>query len=153
MAVGRRTIGAIIGGAGSLVCGASSLVRWYADDPPRVLSSTQLVRAGEADEAAGFWTSMAAPLVIVAVLGLLGALMRSRLLVGLAWMGGVATAALWGLMRLIGVVVGAGPADLDIGFGVWLCVVGLLAMLVGVVVMGPPREEVEAPLSMFDDDE
>ena len=153
MRLGRRSIGAIIGGTGAFVCAVSAYVSWYNGHAPVELTITQLVRTGEVGAPSTYWTSLAAPLAILGAVGVLGALIRSRFVLGLAWMGGLATLTLWGLMRFIGAATDRAPAATDIGAGVWVSVVGLVAILVGIIVIGPRREEIEAPLSMFDDDD
>lgn len=153
MELGRRSIGAIIGGAGAFVCAVSAYTGWYNGLAPVNLTITQLVRTGEAGAPSTYWTALAAPLTVLGAVGILGALIRSRFVLGLAWMGGFATLTLWGIMRFIGAATDRAPAATDIGVGVWLSVAGLVAILVGIIVMGPRHEEIEAPLSMFDDDD
>lgn len=150
--LGRRTTGAIIAAAGSLLCAISAYVSWYGDRAPYELPIRHLASTGAPGLADGYWTSVAAPLAVVAVAGALGALARFRFLIGLAWMIGVATLVLWGLMRAIGSATDSAPAGVDVGTGVWVCAIGLVALVVGIVVMGPRKEEVDAPLSMFGDD-
>ncbi|PSL03740.1 hypothetical protein CLV30_107221 [Haloactinopolyspora alba] len=152
MRLGRRTIGAITGAAATLVCAGSAYVRWYDGRAPHELPITQLVRAGEDGVASGYWESVAAPLAVLGAVGVLGGLVRSRLLLGLAWLTGVATIALWWIMRLIGQATDQAPPDATLDYGRWLCVGGLVLLLIGIAVMGPRREEVEAPLSVFDDE-
>jgi hypothetical protein len=151
--LGRRTTGAIVAAAGSLLCAISAYVAWYDGRAPHELPIRHLASTGEPGVAGGYWTSVAAPLAVVAVLGALGALARFRFLLVLAWMIGVATLVLWGLMRAIGNVTDDAPGGIDAGTGVWVCAFGLLVILVGIVVMGPRKEEVDAPLSMFGDDD
>ncbi|WP_298323305.1 hypothetical protein [Haloactinopolyspora sp.] len=153
MSLGRRWVGAIIGGAGAFVCAVSAYVSWFGGHAPVDLTIAQLVRTGEAGAPSSYWTSLAAPLAILGALGVLGALIRSRFVLGLTWLGGFTVLALWGIMRFIGAATDSAPADSDVGFGVWLCVAGVLAVLVGIIVMGPRREEIEAPLSVFGDDD
>lgn len=148
----RRAIGAIIAAAGSVLCAGSAYLSWYGDRAPRELPIRHLVETGPPAMAAGYWASVAAPLAVVGALGAFGALVRFRLLIGLGWMIGVATVVLWGLMRAIGDATDNAPAWADVRYGVWVCVAGLVTLLVGVAVMGPRREEVDAPLSMFDGD-
>ncbi|TDD98254.1 hypothetical protein [Jiangella asiatica] len=148
----RRAIGAIIAAGGSLLCAVSAYLSWYGDRAPFELPIRHLVETGTPAAAAGYWTSVAAPLAVVGGLGALGALVRFRLLIGLGWMIGVATLVLWGLMRAIGDATDNAPAWGDVRYGVWVCVAGLVALMVGIAVMGPRREEVDAPLSMFDGD-
>lgn len=150
--LGRRSTGAILAAAGSLLCALSAYVAWFGDRAPYELPIRHLASTGAPGAASGFWASMAAPLVVVAALGALGALVRFRFLLGLAWMIGVATLVLWGLMRAIGNATDSAPAGVGVGSGVWVGAVGLLVIVVGIVVMGPRKEEVDAPLSMFGDD-
>ncbi|WP_116951482.1 hypothetical protein [Jiangella endophytica] len=149
--LGRRSTGALIAGVGSLLCALSAYLAWYGDRAPHDLPIRHLAETGAPGLASGYWTSVAAPLAVVGALGALGALLRFRFLLGLAWMVGVATLALWGLMRAIGNATDNAPSGVGVGSGVWMCAIGLLAIVVGIVVMGPRREEVDAPLSMFGD--
>ncbi|RIQ32156.1 hypothetical protein [Jiangella rhizosphaerae] len=150
--LGRRATGSIIAGVGSLLCALSAYIAWFDGRAPHDLPIRHLAETGAPGLATGYWTSVAAPLAVVGALGALGALIRFRFLLGLAWMVGVATLALWGLMRAIGTATDNAPAGVGAGAGVWVCAAGLLAILVGIVVMGPRKEEVDAPLSMFGDD-
>ncbi|PZF81077.1 hypothetical protein [Jiangella anatolica] len=151
--LGRRAIGALIAGAGSLLCALSAYLSWYGGRAPHDLPIRHLASTGAPGLADGYWTSVAAPLAVVGALGILGALVRFRFLLVLAWMVGVATLVLWGLMRVIGDATDATTGGVDAGSGVWVCAFGVLALLVGIIVMGPRKEEVDAPLSMFGDDE
>jgi peptidoglycan/LPS O-acetylase OafA/YrhL len=112
-----------------------------------------LVQATATGEASTYWTSMAAPLAVLGILGVLGALLRFRLLLGFAWMTGVAVTVLWILMRVISSATSQSSESADLRYGVWVCVAGLVIIMVGIAVMGPRREEIEAPLSVFDDDD
>lgn len=150
--LGRRATGAIIAGVGSLLCAISAYVAWFGDRAPHDLPIRHMAETGAPGLASGYWTSVAAPLAVVGALGALGALTRFRFLLGLAWMVGVATLALWGLMRAVGNATGNAPVGVGVGAGVWVCAAGLLAIVIGIVVMGPRKEEVDAPLSMFGDD-
>ncbi|MBB5790908.1 hypothetical protein [Jiangella mangrovi] len=150
--LGRRTTGAIVAAAGALLCALSAYVAWYGDRAPYELPIRHLASTGAPGAASGYWASVAAPLAVVAAACALGALVRFRFLMGLAWMIGVATLVLWGLMRAIGNATDSTGSGVGVGSGVWVCAVGLLLILVGIVVMGPRKEEVDAPLSMFGDD-
>lgn len=151
--LGRRTIGALITGVGSLLCALSAYLAWFGGRAPHDLPIRHLAETGAPGPASGYWVSVAAPLAVVGALGVLGALLRFRFLLVLAWMVGVATLALWGLMRAIGNATDSAPAGMSAGSGVWACAVGLVALVIGIIVMGPRREEVDAPLSMFGDDD
>lgn len=151
--LGRRTTGAIIAAAGALLCAISAYVSWYGDRAPYELPLRHLASTGAPGAVSGFWASVAAPLIVVAGLGALGALVRFRFVLGLAWMVGVATLVLWGLMRAIGTATESAPAGVSTGNGVWVCVAGLVLIIVGIMVLGPRKEEVDAPLSMFEDDD
>lgn len=150
--LGRRGIGAMIAGVGGLLCFVSGFLSWYGAAAPYEMPIRELVQASATGSATSYWGSVAAPLAILGAMGMLGALLRSRLLLGLAWLIGVATLVLWGLMRAIANATDQPPASADVRFGLWACVAGLLIVLLGIAVMGPRREEVDASLSMFDDD-
>lgn len=151
--LGRRQIGAIIAAFGALLCAVSAYLSWVGSEAPYELSIRHLVQANATGVADSYWSSVAAPIAGVALVAVLGALVRLRLLLGIAWMAGVTTLVLWFLMRTIGDATDDVAAASQTGIGVWACALGLLAILVATVVMGPRREEIDAPLSMFDDDD
>jgi hypothetical protein len=82
-----------------------------------------------------YWTSVAAPLAVAGVVGVIGLLLRSRLVLSVAGLIGLATLALWIVMTAIDL----SPDDLqaaDYQAGVWICAAGLVIMLIGIVGMG-----------------
>lgn len=150
--IGRRAVGALMGGVGALLAAASAALAWYGDSAPHELPLRHLVQTGQVAEAATLWSSMAAPLMAAGALGLAGAAARSRVVLGLAWMAVSAMLALWGATRAIGDLAGRAPDSAEIRHGFWTCAVAAAVIVVGIAVMGPRREEIEAPLSMFDAD-
>lgn len=134
---------------GALTVSSSAYASWYLGEDPRNWPLQQLFQASPAGTATAFWGSMAAPLALVGVLGLLGALLRFRFILGLGWLLGTATIVLWAVMRTID---GDWQAS-ELESGAWMCVVGLVVLLGGIVAMGPRNDDdVEAPLSVFEGD-
>ena len=92
----------------------------------------------EVSGAAGsYWTSMAGPLALAGVIGVIGGLLRSRLVITLAGVVGLATLVLWILLQAIDL----SPQDLrasDYEVGLWVCVASLVVLAGGVLLMGSP---------------
>lgn len=138
----------MIGAIGALIVAGSAYLTWFGGQSPNEIPLAQLVQAGDAGSTSEYWGSIAAALGAVGILGPLGALLQSRFVMGLAWLVGVGTVGLLWLMLMIGDRIGPD----DPGIGVMLCLGGLLVLLIGLVVMGPRRDAVDAPLSVFDGD-
>lgn len=144
----RRVVGALVGAIGALVVAGSAYLTWYGGQQPNEIPLAQLIQGGDAGTTSDYWGSIAAALGVVGILGPLGALLRSRFLLGLGWLIGAGTVGLLWVMLTIGDRMG--PDDPE--RGVLVCLGGLLVLLIGILVMGPRREAVEAPLSVFDGD-
>jgi hypothetical protein len=141
-------VGGVIGAVGALVVAASAFLVWYAGREPTEIPLAQLIQNDDAGTTSEFWGSIAAALGVVGILGPLGALLRSRFLLALGWLIGAFTVGMLWLMLTIGDVMRPGDPDR----GVLVCLAGLAVVLIGILVMGPRRDEVEAPLSVFDGD-
>ncbi|WP_166350284.1 hypothetical protein [Phytoactinopolyspora limicola] len=144
----RRWIGAGIALLGALTVSISVYPAWYGDEGPQDWPLQQLFQASPAGTATAYWGSVAAPLAVVGALGLLGAVLRFRFILGLAWLIGAVTFVLWTVMRMID----GNWQTSELSGGVWLCIIGLVVLLGGILGMGPREEGVEAPLSVFDGD-
>ncbi|NEE01408.1 hypothetical protein [Phytoactinopolyspora halotolerans] len=144
----RRGVGAGIAALGALTVTASVYPTWYTNEGPRDWPLAQLFQASPAGEATAYWGSVAAPLAVVGALGVLGAVLRFRFILGLGWLLGAASFTLWAIMRAIDSSWQVGELEA----GAWLCLAGLAVLLIGIVAMGPRAEEVEAPLSVFEGD-
>jgi len=146
--VNRRVVGALVGAIGALVVAGSTFMTWFGGRQPDEIPLAQLIQGSNAGSTSDFWGSIAAALGIVGAVGLLGTLLRSRFLLALGWLVGAATVGLLWVM----LTIGDHMTDDDPGGGVWLSIAGLAVLLIGLVVMGPRRDAVEAPLSVFDGD-
>jgi uncharacterized membrane protein YhaH (DUF805 family) len=95
------------------------------------------------EAASSYWTSVAVPLAVVTLLAVIGAVLRSRIMLGAAWLVGMATVVLWLVMRRLVDMTDLGLGDLESGF--WVALLGLAVMLIGITGMGPrpAREEAE----------
>ena len=138
-----------MGALGALGVTASAYLDWLDDVMPTEMPLERLFQTEISGTASSYWTSVAAPLALVGVVGIIGALMRSRLVLTVAGLIGVATLALWIIMQALDL----SPEDLepsDYQSGVWVCVAGLVVLFIGVLGMGgPEREEpvVEEPVA------
>lgn len=132
----RRTAGAIVGALGALAVTASAYLDWYEDETPQDMPLERLFQTEVSGGADNYWTSVAAPLAVVGIVGVIGLLLRSRLVLGVAGLIGLATLVLWITMTAIEL----SPRDLeatDYQAGVWICAGGLVILLIGIIGMGP----------------
>lgn len=139
----QRTIGALIGAIGALGVAASAYLDWFAGHMPTEIPLERLFATDVSGTAGSYWTSMAAPLALAGVVGVIGGLLRSRLTLVLAGLLGFATLVLWVLLQAIDLA----PEDLHAGdyqAGVWVCVASLVVLAGGVLLMGS-RRRVESP--------
>lgn len=138
----RRTAGAVVAALGAAGVAASAYLEWFDDQTPRDMPFERLFQTEISGDASSYWTSVAAPLAIVGVIGLIGLLLRSRLVFTVAGLVGLATLVLWIIMTAIDL----SPNDLeaaDYQPGVWVCAASLVILLIGIIGMGRryPREE------------
>lgn len=147
----RRIGGAILALAGAVGVTLSAYLDWIPSRAPQDMPLDQLVDSTLVGDASSYWTSIAVPLAAVTVLAALGAILRSRSVLWLAWLVGLATVVLWLIMRLTDDTIDVGIGDLESGF--WVCLIGLLVMLLGISAMGPrPAATADEPLSVLDQD-
>ena len=73
----HRTLGALIGAVGALGVAASAYLDWFAGQMPTEIPLQRLFDTEVSGTAGGYWTSMAAPLALAGVIGVLGAVLRS----------------------------------------------------------------------------
>ena len=124
-----------MGALGALGVTASAYLDWLDDVMPTEMPLERLFQTEVSGTASSYWTSVAAPLALVGVVGVIGALMRSRLVLTVAGLIGIATLALWIVMQALDM----SPEDLepsDYQSGVWVCVAGLVVLFIGVLSMG-----------------
>jgi hypothetical protein len=147
----RRIGGAVLALAGAVVVTLSAYLDWLPSRAPQDMPLDQLVETTLVGEASSYWTSIAVPLAAVTVLAALGAILQSRAVLWLAWLVGLAAAALWLIMRAADDTNAFSIGDLESGF--WVCLIGLLVMLLGISSMGAkPVETAEEQLSVMDQD-
>ena len=70
----HRTLGALIGAVGALGVAASAYLDWFAGQMPTEIPLQRLFDTEVSGTAGAYWTSMAAPLALAGVIGVLGAL-------------------------------------------------------------------------------
>jgi hypothetical protein len=134
----RRISAAVVAVVGAVGVTASAYLDWYSG---RTAKDTPLERLFQTDITSGtassYWNSVALPLAIVAVLGVVGAVLLSRFILGLGWLIGVATLVLWIVMQANDDAVDFSVSDLQAG--PWVCAAALLVMLVGIGAMTRPE--------------
>jgi hypothetical protein len=146
----RRTLGALVAGVGALGVAASAYLDWYAGQMPTEIPLRRLFDTEVAGAAGSYWTSLATPLALVGVIGVLGGLVRSRLVITIAGVLGLATLVLWVLLQAIDLA----PEDLhasDYQAGLWVCVAGLVVLAGGVLLMGGSRPAEPPPAPVPDE--
>ena len=141
----QRAGGAVLAAVGALGVSASAYLYWFDGREATDIPVERLFQTDVSGTASSYWTSVAIALALVTVLGVVGAILQSRLVLVLGWLIGVATLALWVVMQAIDNV------DDDLDFtandaqaGAWACAVALLVMLIGIVAMGPRDRPVAA---------
>jgi hypothetical protein len=142
----RRTLGALIGTIGALGVAASAYLDWFAGRMPTEIPLERLFATDVSGIAGSYWTSMAAPLALAGIIGVVGGLLRSRLTLALAGLLGFATLVLWVLLQAIDMA----PEDLqatDYEVGLWVCVASLIVLAGGVLLMGGRGRDESAPAS------
>ena len=140
----RRTVGAVVGAMGALGVTSSAYLDWFAGQMPTEIPLQRLIGTDVSGGAGSYWTSMAAPLALAGVIGVLGGLLRSRLVIVLAGLLGLATLVLWVLTQAIAL----SPEELhasDYEAGVWVCVGSLVVLTCGVLLMGGARRRRSTP--------
>lgn len=146
-----RPRAAVLATIGTVAVAASAYFDWMGNRSP-VSEPLQelLLQPDTADTASSYWMSMAAPLVVVGAVGLVGALLLSRVVLWLALLLGLATVALWAT----GVVSDAAPGELtvaDVQPGAWISAGGLLLLLLGAAALRRRSSEDEDELDEDDD--
>ena len=139
-----RTLGALIGAVGALGVAASAYLDWFAGQMPTEIPLDRLFSTDVSGSASSYWTSMAAPLALAGVIGVLGAVRRSRLAIAVAGLLGLATLVLWVLMQ----AVDLSPEELqasDYEAGLWVCVGSLVVLTGGVLLMGGSSRDQSPP--------
>ena len=134
----QRAGGAVLAAIGAIGVTASAYLYWFDGREATDIPVERLIQTDVSGTASSYWTSVAIALAAVAVLGVVGAILQSRLLLVIGWLVGVATLALFVVMQAVD------NADDDLGFtanhlqaGAWACAVALIVMLIGIVIMGP----------------
>lgn len=148
---GRRATGAFLALIGALAVGASAYLDWLEAHKPTEMPYDRLWN-NDADAllevTSDYWDSIAVPLVAATALGVFGAVLRSRLILVLAFLIGLATAALF--LVFTGWASGDAGTDMDAGdfkVGYWVCIGGLVVLLLGLASMGRRRKApVEDPV-------
>lgn len=135
----RAAVLATIGAAG---IGASAYFIWLVNRSPELIPLRKLLFVGEVTgDAPSYWQSMAAPLVVVSAIALIGALALSRLLLLIGFLLGLTTVGLWVVTDLLEV---EGGISLDkLGAGIWVNLGALIALLIGLIALRQRSEDDE----------
>lgn len=137
----RRIAGATIAVIGAIGVTASAYLNWIDErapwSEPQDMPISSLFETSLAETSSSYWTSVAIPLAVVTLLAVLAAIVRSRIVLVVAFVVGLATAAVWTLMRLLDDTTDFAFDDLESGF--WVCLLGLAVMLIGIISMGNKR--------------
>jgi hypothetical protein len=122
-----RPAAAVLALLGSLGIGFSAYLDWLDSRAPDEIPIRLLID-DITGEAPSYWRSLALPLVIASVLGILGVVLRSRRVLALAFIAGLGT-FVWWIVR---------EADLrdeldvsDFEAGAWVLVGSAVALLIG----------------------
>lgn len=120
-----RPIAAVLAFLASLGIGFSAYLDWLDDRAPRDIPIRRLI-----DDVGGtapsYWRSLALPIAIASVVGVLGVLLRSRGLLAVAFLGAAGTFGWW-LLREADL-----RDDLEVGdfqVGVWVLLGSLVVLL------------------------
>ena len=138
----RRVAGGFLALLGAVGVTASAYLNWFDDRTPETVPIDRLFQSGVTEEASSYWTSVALPLAIVTLLAVIGLVLRSRLILVVGWLIGVATLVLFVVQQA------NDDADFSVGdlqAGAWVALAGLIVMLLGLASMGGrPKPEPEA---------
>ncbi|WP_020575729.1 hypothetical protein [Actinopolymorpha alba] len=140
---GVRPRAAVLATIGALAVAGSAYFDWLSNRSPRgVQLERLLMQPDSVDTASSYWLSMAAPLAVAGAIGVLGALVLSRVVLWLAFLVELATLALW----VTTVAFDAAPGQLSIGDlqpGAWISAGGLVLLLIGAIALRPRSTEDE----------
>jgi hypothetical protein len=131
----RAAVLSTIGAAG---IGASAYFVWLSSRTPEQIPLRKLLFVGDVTgNAASYWESMAAPLVVISALCLIGALALSRLVMLIGLLLGLTTVGLWVATDLLDVEGGLqlGSIGRTVGLGAWVCLGALIVLLIGLVAL------------------
>ncbi|MBD0292430.1 MAG: hypothetical protein ICV70_02500 [Jiangellaceae bacterium] len=130
----RRINSTLLTALGAVGVAVSAYLNWFDGRPPTQIPLARLLQTQVTGNAASYWTSMAAPLALAGLLGLAGAVLRSRLAIAIAGLAGLGTLVCWVLMQALDLSPdNLGAADYEIGL--WICVGSLGLLLVGLLGM------------------
>ncbi|HEY6740476.1 MAG TPA: hypothetical protein VI076_16655 [Actinopolymorphaceae bacterium] len=145
-----RPRAAVLATIGSVGVAAGAYFAWTGGRLAQEVPLRKLLFVDVSGDAPSYWMSMAAPLAVVAGLGVLGALLLSRVVLLIAFLLGAATVGLWSATDL----VESGSVTLgSIGLGAWITVGALLLTLISLIALRTRGDEDEDDLDPEDDDE
>lgn len=135
----QRAGGAVLAVIGALGVTASAYLDWFRSRDATDIPLERLFQTDVSDGASSYWNSLALPLAVVTVVGVLGALMVSRFILVIGWLIGVATLVLFIVMQSNDDAFPLGVGDLQAG--VWVCGAALIVMMLGIGSMGSGEAE------------
>lgn len=139
----RAAVLSTIGAAG---IGASAYFVWLTSRTPEQIPLRKLLFVGDVTgDATSYWQSMAAPLVVISALCLIGALALSRLVLLIGLLLGATTVGLWVATDLLDVEGGLQLNSIGrtVGVGAWVCLGSLIVLLIGLVALRGRGDEDE----------
>ncbi|WP_026875959.1 hypothetical protein [Jiangella gansuensis] len=139
----QRAGAAVVAAVGALGVTASAYLNWYDGDDATQFRLERLFQTDATGEPTSYWNSMAMPLAVVAVLGIVGALLLSRFVLSLGWLIGVAVLVLWAVMSSADDAIAFSVGDVQAG--AWVCAAALLVMLAGIVALRGRDRDTVAP--------
>ncbi|HEY6740384.1 MAG TPA: hypothetical protein VI076_16185 [Actinopolymorphaceae bacterium] len=148
-----RPRAAVLATIGSVAVAAGAYFAWTGGRLAQEIPLRKLLFVDVSGDAPSYWMSMAAPLAVVAGIGVLGALLLSRVVLLIAFLLGAATVGLWSVTDLIE----SGSVTLgSIGLGAWITAGALLLVLISLIVLrtrGDDEDDLDDALDPEDDDE
>ncbi|TDD98253.1 hypothetical protein [Jiangella asiatica] len=142
--VTRQRVGAaVVAAVGAIGVTASAYLSWFDDDDATQIPLERLFQTDATGEPTSYWNSMAMPLAVVALLGIVGALLLSRFVLSLGWLIGVAALVLWAVMSSADDAVSFSFGDIQAG--AWVCAAALLVMLAGIAALRGRERDTVAP--------
>lgn len=137
-----RPRAAVISTVGALGVAASAYFEWTTNGAMAdAVPLQRLLFASDVPSTTVYWQSMAAPLVVVGGIGVLGALLLSRVVLLISFLLGGATAGLWVATEVL--ESEAGFSIDSVRLGGWVLLGALLVLLIGLIALRGRQQDDE----------